>query len=184
MIPYQEASDELIQRDKNIDNKVKSGVKTAASLASFATGSSLITRIFPLLSSYIPVDLAIKGLSKLDSRFGKFFAGMEKTGKSKEEAMDFVREKVNKDPSSSNKQEALSKFKNHQQANEQINQMQRGGQPAINPQDQQQPYQDQQQQQQQQGQQGNQTDQGIDPQLAQILQQGNAILQRFRGGNG
>lgn len=41
-----------------------------------------------------------------------------------------------------------------------------------------------QQQTNQQPQQTAKQSQGIDPQLAQILQQGNAILQRFKGGNG
>lgn len=107
MVPYKDASDELINRDENINNTFKGAAKTALSLA---TGGALLPKVLPLLSKYIPTDLAIKGLSKIDGRFGKFFRGMETLGKSKEDAMDFVRDKVNKDPELDKKQESLDKF--------------------------------------------------------------------------
>lgn len=109
MIPYQETSEHLRKKDKETSDFVKKGVKTAANIGfSVATGT-LLSRAIPLLNKYVPVDLAIKGLSKLDKRFGKFFKGMQDMGSSAEDSINFVREKLQ-----TNKEESLSKFKEHQ----------------------------------------------------------------------
>lgn len=94
MIPYKEASKE-IQRQGELPHKL---LKTASSLvgtgATAAAGGLALKRVLPLLSSYIPQDLAIKGLSKVDSRFGNFISKAMEGGKTWDEIKGFIEEKA------------------------------------------------------------------------------------------
>lgn len=77
MQPYQEAGEEQIaQRSRPF--------KVAAQLA---------TRAMPFLNTYIPAKLAIKGLSKVDSRLGKFFDEAQKLGYGIEQIREFMSDK-------------------------------------------------------------------------------------------
>jgi hypothetical protein len=53
-----------------------------------------INRVLPFLSKYIPQDLAIKGLSKLDPRYGKFINTALSAGQSFDEIKDFIGNKI------------------------------------------------------------------------------------------
>lgn len=98
MQPYQEASQES-QRQANypldIAKKAVSLGSTAATLgSSVVAGSKLLQKITPFLSKYIPEDLAIKGLSKIDPRFGKFIEKAQSAGQSFDEIKNFISEKA------------------------------------------------------------------------------------------
>jgi flagellar biosynthesis GTPase FlhF len=70
------------------------GKKVAGTaLAIGATAASLL----PLLSTHIPVDLAVKGLSKLSPRLGGFFTGIFGAGYSANEGLDYLRQQVDPD---------------------------------------------------------------------------------------
>ncbi len=100
MQPYQEASQE-IRRQGEFPIKAAA---TGASIAGSAIGSGLaLTRITPFLSKYIPQDLAIKGLSKIDPRFGKFISTTLANGKSFDEIKDFISEKTNEGQAKENR---------------------------------------------------------------------------------
>ena len=51
----------------------------------------MITRILPLLNKLLPKNLAVKGLSKIDPRIGKFIANATSAGYAADEALDYLR---------------------------------------------------------------------------------------------
>lgn len=90
MQPYQEASQE-IRRQGERPTKI---AKTAGAVAlSYGTAAGL-TRALPLLSSHVPEDLAVKGLSKIDSRFGTFIEKAKQAGQSFTDIKDFIKRKA------------------------------------------------------------------------------------------
>lgn len=95
MQPYQKSSEE-VRRQGELPLKL---AKTAGSIAStglgvVGLGSAGINRVLPLLNKYIPEDLAIKGLNKIDSRYGKFIQKALSAGKTIDEVKDFISEKA------------------------------------------------------------------------------------------
>lgn len=98
MQPYQRANEEQIrQRDAPI-NALKQVGSAAASLgtayAGGAVASSLAEKVLPMLSKYIPQDLAMKGLNKIDPRLGKFVQKAMDNGESFDDAKAFIEEKA------------------------------------------------------------------------------------------
>jgi hypothetical protein len=205
MQPYQQAGDE-IQRQRQQPGK---NLRNAGLLlAGTAIGGSGVSRIVPFLSRLIPKDLAIKGLEKVSPRLGKFIGGAIQGGASEDEVLDFVREKMEpkQEENAENGSNILGQYSPDLQAyiEEQI---QSGKSPdhaaayamnvpelseivkeiekkknkrftaivrelyegkAVGGQS------DMQNPQQEQG--------GLDPAVAQILEQGKALLQQFKGG--
>lgn len=93
MIPYQEAT-EAIRGQSEMPIRA---LKTAGSLALSGTagvsalkGASLLKRALPFFNKYIPQDVAIKGLNKIDPRFGKFINKAMSEGKTFEEIKEFI----------------------------------------------------------------------------------------------
>lgn len=71
-------------------NALKTGVSLAA-------GAGIVNKIAPFLSKFLPENLAIKGLNKLDSRFGKFINNCLKNGYNFDEVRDFIGDKVSEE---------------------------------------------------------------------------------------
>lgn len=91
MQPYQLASKET-QKEGELPLEA---LKTASSLGATALGGGLaLNRVLPFLSKYISPELAIKGLTKIDPRFGKFIDLALKNGQSFDEVKDFIKEKA------------------------------------------------------------------------------------------
>lgn len=90
MQPYQEASKEIQRQGQRPVN----ALKTAASIGAGYAGGALLGRVMPLLSKYVPEDLAIKGLNKIDPRFGKFINTAMSNGTPFEEVKSFIEEKA------------------------------------------------------------------------------------------
>ncbi len=91
MQPYQEASKEIRRQSDIPANTLKTaGVLGASALG----GGAIIGRVLPLLSRLIPADLAIKGLSKVDPRIGKFIDSSLKLGNTFDDIRDFIQNKA------------------------------------------------------------------------------------------
>ena len=91
MQPYQEAGQEA-KRQSEMPYKT---ARTAGAILGSAAGIGLpVSRVLPFLSKYIPADLAIKGLSKIDPRFGKFIEKGLKEGYDFNEIKDFIEKKA------------------------------------------------------------------------------------------
>ena len=98
MQPYQEATEEIVRQGK-LPLKIASNAASAASALSTAGGAAYlaggsINRVLPFLSKYVPENLAIKGLSKVDPRYGSFIKKAMGAGKSFEEVKEFIGSKI------------------------------------------------------------------------------------------
>jgi hypothetical protein len=91
MQPYQEASEESIRQSKLPGDILKKGVTTALGIAG---GGAILNKISPFLNKFIPPDIALKGISKVDRRAGKFIEGALKEGNSKEDVRNFIKDKI------------------------------------------------------------------------------------------
>jgi hypothetical protein len=219
MQPYQEAAEEA-RRQSRIP---LTAAKTAASIAGAAIGGAgIFSRIAPFLSEYIPEHLAIKGLSKIDPRLGKFISKSMSDGFDFKEVRQFIGEKVQEHEQSQAAKMAESPKQNRniiEQYSPELHQfilgevqkgrslLEAGALAALDKsngkgfksviqkieKDHKTPwsailetvYGAQQAGQQQPTQQTQQIQSGgIDPAVAQILQQGKQVLQNFRGSRG
>lgn len=89
MQPYQLASEES---NKQSYRPLQAAGVAAIPLAKAAFGG----KIMSLINKHIPEGLALKGLSKLDPRLGKFMALGQELGHSYDELKSFLGEKVEK----------------------------------------------------------------------------------------
>jgi hypothetical protein len=101
MQPYQAASQALRSRAESpgqlLQGAAGAGLAFAGGgLASAGArlGGIALGKVAPFLSKYIPKDLAIKGLSKIDPRFGKFIESALEEGMEFDEIKDFIGEKA------------------------------------------------------------------------------------------
>ena len=94
MQPYQEASEEMRRRGEQPFKALKTVASAGASVLPAVAGAKIIGKVMPFLSKYIPTDLAIKGLSKIDPRFGKFIKKSMQEGYDFDEVKEFIQEKV------------------------------------------------------------------------------------------
>lgn len=94
MQPYQKASEEIRRQGEFPANAIKTAGSLAVRAIPTIGGGLALGKVLPFLSKYIPEDLAIKGLSKIDPRFGKFIKMAMSNGKSFDEAKEFIREKA------------------------------------------------------------------------------------------
>jgi hypothetical protein len=94
MQPYQEASEEISRQANAPLNIAKNvgGLASAGATAYF--GGAAINRVLPFLSKYIPEELAIKGLNKIDPRFGKFINKAMAAGQTFDEVKDLIGSKI------------------------------------------------------------------------------------------
>lgn len=77
----------------------------------------MIQKILPMLNKLIPIDLAKKGLSKIDPRIGKFLANATAAGYPINEAMDYLREQTNQVDDRGLRTDELAAQKRVQQGN-------------------------------------------------------------------
>jgi hypothetical protein len=94
MQPYQKAGEEFKRQSELPLKALKTVGSIAGTAASAYAGGNIIGKVLPFLNRYIPEDLAIKGLSKIDPRFGKFINKALSAGKSFDEIKDFIKEKI------------------------------------------------------------------------------------------
>ncbi len=90
MQPYQRAGEETRRQSEAPLRLAKTGLSVAGSVA----GTAALGRVMPLLNELIPQSLAIKGLSKIDPRFGKFINTVLDNGGSFDEAKEFIKGKA------------------------------------------------------------------------------------------
>ncbi len=97
MNPYEKTAEEMKRQSEGPKRLAKNAVNagaTAASIAGAATFAPLLARAAPFLSEYIPENLAIKGLSKVSPKLGKFVEDSLNSGYDFKEVKDFIGEQV------------------------------------------------------------------------------------------
>lgn len=87
-------ADEKTEASRKSDQRLKSGIGTAAALGGTAFGAGIASRIMPFLSKYIPADLAMKGINKVAPQIGNYLKkGMEK-GLNLQDGLNFIKENL------------------------------------------------------------------------------------------
>jgi hypothetical protein len=94
MQPYQQAG-ERIQQQADEPGRVARGIASAGTkIAGLAGGGALLRKALPFLNNLIPSSIAAKGLEKVDPRFGKFINSAINNGNTQDEAISFIKQKV------------------------------------------------------------------------------------------
>ncbi len=96
--PYQKADLETARKAKSPSDALKIGASVAGSIY----GGKVLTKILPFLNNFIPQDLAVKGLSKVDPRIGNFINKAVNNGQSVEDVLNFVKGKMPNDQEGQN----------------------------------------------------------------------------------
>ena len=88
------ANEEQIRRSQGRDKLLKQGAGLALSAGTAALGAGVASKIVPLLSEYIPMDLAMKGISKVSPKVGEFLKRGQSLGLDMKEGFNFIRENL------------------------------------------------------------------------------------------
>ena len=217
MNPYEKTAQKMKRQSEGPKRFSKAG-SAISGVVGAASFTPILSRAAPFLSEYIPETLAIKGLSKISPKFGKFIQEAFDSGYDYDEVKDFIGQQINDSQEGQAKENRniieqespeLHQFLNNEIRNGRnpieaaaiaqndkrfssiiknlmkkyktpwsnlIQSIFGSGEQAL-------PQQKQMQQgiqQMQQPMQNQQQGQGLDPAITQILQQGNAILQKFK----
>lgn len=128
--PDQEASSHEMEKARGRDKYLKKGIGTALGVASTGGAVGLSSKLIPFLSKYVPIDLAIKGISKVSPKLGDFLKNGMSKGLDLKEGLDFLRTQLGKEEEAAPiispekqketqvKQEAVKKFKVHKEKKE------------------------------------------------------------------
>lgn len=92
--PDEQATQSEIGRAQGRDRALKGALKFGGT-AALAAGTGMASRILPFLSEYIPVDLAVKGISKVSPKLGEFLKSGISKGLNAKEGLDFVKNQLN-----------------------------------------------------------------------------------------
>ena len=110
--PDEQAMFSEIERASQRNKKLKKGIKTASTITSLGIGTALGSRILPLLNEFVPVELALKGINKINPQLGNILKyGMEK-GLDVKEGLNFLKNNIssNKETEEQKRQQALGEF--------------------------------------------------------------------------
>src|SRR6266404_2763463 len=109
MQPHQRASQSIRSGEESSLGFLKNIGLTAAGGGAAGIGSKVAGKLVPaigaLISNYIPENLSIAGLTKVDPRFGKFIKGAMDQGFGYDDIRNFIGEKIDKFQSSQKEQE-------------------------------------------------------------------------------
>lgn len=99
--PDEKASLEEIERDQRVRGRFSSVGKGTAALGSIALGAGfakaggdIASRLMPFFNEYVPVDLAVKGISKISPKIGNFLKKGMDLGLDAQEGLQFVKQKM------------------------------------------------------------------------------------------
>jgi len=85
------------ERDARVRGRISAGIGAVTSLGAAAGGAisaGVVGKIAPFLNKYIPVDLAIKGISKVSPKLGAFLQDGLSKGLDAKEGLAFIKEKA------------------------------------------------------------------------------------------
>lgn len=85
-----------VERDKNFRSNLYKGAKTAANVAATVGAAGLGAKILPWLSEYIPTDLAMKGLEKVSPKTADFLRRGQSLGLDVKEGMEYIKDEFSK----------------------------------------------------------------------------------------
>lgn len=98
MQPYQTASEEIRRQTeapgKTLKNLGAIGSSIVGGAAATGALRGVLSKVLPFFSSQIPMDLATKGLSKVDPRIGNFLNKATQAGYGLKDAFSFFKDKA------------------------------------------------------------------------------------------
>lgn len=103
MNPYERTAEEMKRQSEGPKRFAKTALGIGSAVAGAASFSNVLSRAAPFLSQYIPEDLAIKGLSKINPKLGKFVQDAMNSGYDFNEVKNFIGEQVQQSGASSAK---------------------------------------------------------------------------------
>lgn len=115
---YRNPNEEASEEKKKHAERYSSAVKTSANFAIGGTlagafgGSQIAQKVLPFLSKFIPQNLMLKALHKIDPRISKFADNALKTGNDIEEVRDFIGNKLQAKPPKTPKEEQTQDNRN------------------------------------------------------------------------
>lgn len=90
MNPYTETAQEMKRQSEGPKRFAKTAIGVGSAVAGATAFAPILARAAPFLSQYIPEDLAIKGLSKIHPKLGKFVKNSLDSGYDFNEVKDFI----------------------------------------------------------------------------------------------
>ena len=106
MRPDERSSQDRIKRDEDLERNIKRTALTGASLGAGSAALGLGSKIAPFLSEYIPVDLAVKGISKISPKMGSFLKKGMSQGLNIKDGINFLKDKFSQTEQESQSQNA------------------------------------------------------------------------------
>lgn len=88
------ANREQEERDQKFRGNIGKGVKTAATIGAATVAPAIASRLAPFFSEFIPMDLAMKGISKISPKLGEFLQKGQSKGLDIKEGLDFLKNKI------------------------------------------------------------------------------------------
>lgn len=95
--PDEEASKKEIERSKNM-NRNAASLATSVAGGAALFGSGIVKNILPLLSEYVPAELAMKGINKISPKLGEYLRKGQESGLDIKEGLNFLRDKIQGEP--------------------------------------------------------------------------------------
>lgn len=92
--PDEEAAQANIERERRSSQNINRGISSAVSLGSAVAGAGAFTKVLPFLSEHIPLDMAIKGISKVSPKVGDFLKRGQESGLDLKEGLEFIKDKL------------------------------------------------------------------------------------------
>jgi len=89
---------EEAERPERLAKKALSIGASAVGLGSLGIGKGMIKKLLPFLNTALPEDIAVKGISKVNGRFGKFIEAGIKKGLPVAGAIEYLRNEVENSP--------------------------------------------------------------------------------------
>lgn len=90
MRPDEIANRAEIERDERFRSNISSALGTGMT----AAGGVAMARVLPFLSQYVPVDLAVKGISKVSPTLGDFLKRGQSMGLKVEEGLQYIKDSM------------------------------------------------------------------------------------------
>src|SRR6188768_1514085 len=92
--PDEEANLAEVERDRRFRGLVKGAATTAVGVGASLGGSGIASKILPFINEYVPVDLAIKGISKISPQIGDMLKKGQQMGLDVGEGLSFLKDKM------------------------------------------------------------------------------------------
>lgn len=105
MTAYLRPDEQVAQKKKESSDTMKSLLTAGTNLAG---GAYLASKVAPFLSEHLPIDLAVKGISKVAPKLGKFLDEGKRMGLDVKEGIDFIKDKMQPAKEETSKESKLS----------------------------------------------------------------------------